>query len=252
MCLAQGPKFAELASQPWFIEAIAGTSRPDIKPFHWELEFMEVFYNEQGRRTDAGFDAVIGNPPYEVLSELESGRDLAAFRAFIKHESVYEPSRTGQNNLYKLFICRSLELLADKGYMGFITPMAVLGDQITAGIGQQIIALASFTGVEAFPQKDNPANRVFPEAKLSTAVFTLKRETTDRKPFRVRVHPGRLLEENSPSYSLSTADMPLYDPANFTIVSCSQADWDLATRIMRTGPMIPRLRVCGVLSGRSQ
>ena len=63
--------------------------------------------------------------------------------------------------MYKLFICRSLELLADKGYMGFITPMAVLGDQITAGIRQQIIALASFTGVEAFPQKDNPANRVF-------------------------------------------------------------------------------------------
>lgn len=199
---------------------------------------MEVFYNEQGRRADAGFDAVIGNPPYEVLSELESGRDLAAFRVFLEHELVYEPSRTGKNNLYKLFICRSLELLADKGYLGFITPMAVLGDQITARIRQQIIAVASFTGVEAFPQKDNPANRVFPEAKLSTAVFTLKRETTDRQPFRVRVHPGRLLEENSPSYTLSTADIPLYDPVNFTIVSCSQADWDLATRIMRTGRMV--------------
>ncbi|MFA6612839.1 MAG: hypothetical protein WCS64_04595, partial [Dehalococcoidales bacterium] len=33
--------------------------------FHWELEFPEVFYNETGnRKADAGFDAVIGNPPY--------------------------------------------------------------------------------------------------------------------------------------------------------------------------------------------
>lgn len=211
--------------------------RSDVEPFHWELEFLEAFYDDAGRRTDAGFDAVIGNPPYDVLSELESGHDLAAFRAFIKYEAVYEPSRTGKNNLYKLFICRALELLADKGHLGFITPMAVLGDQITADIRREIVRVASFTSVDAFPQKDNPADRVFPEAKLSTAVIALKRDTTDRAMFRVRVHPGRLLEADSPSYLLSTADIPLYDPANFTIVSCAQADWDLAVRIMRTGRM---------------
>ena len=33
----------------------------------------------------------------------------------------------------------------------------------------------------------------------------------------------------------------MYDPENFTIVSCSQDDWDLATRLMRTGRMA-RLR----------
>jgi hypothetical protein len=34
--------------------------------FHWELEFPEVFFDGQGRPLGdgAGFDAVVGNPPY--------------------------------------------------------------------------------------------------------------------------------------------------------------------------------------------
>lgn len=59
----------------------------------------------------------------------------------------------------------------------------------------------------------------------------------DGREFVARVHPGRMIEPNSPSLKLSTASIPLYDPANFTIVSCSQDDWDLATRIMQSGRM---------------
>ena len=36
--------------------------------FHWELEFPEVFFDEDGRRRpDAGFDAVVGNPPWDMV-----------------------------------------------------------------------------------------------------------------------------------------------------------------------------------------
>jgi hypothetical protein len=71
--IAQPRRFATLASEPWFAEAMALAHRPDVNPFHWELEFPGVYYTSEGRRADAGFDAIIGNPPYEVLSELESG-----------------------------------------------------------------------------------------------------------------------------------------------------------------------------------
>jgi hypothetical protein len=34
--------------------------------FHWELEFPEVFFDEHGRHLDCqGFDAVLGNPPWD-------------------------------------------------------------------------------------------------------------------------------------------------------------------------------------------
>ena len=43
--------------------------RDEIGPFHWEVEFSEVFFDEAGvRRDDAGFDAIIGNPPWEGIT----------------------------------------------------------------------------------------------------------------------------------------------------------------------------------------
>src|SRR5207245_6742426 len=39
-------------------DALRGGEKP-IEPFHWEIEFPEVFGREHG-----GFDAFIGNPPF--------------------------------------------------------------------------------------------------------------------------------------------------------------------------------------------
>lgn len=238
--ITQPNKYRKLFDETWFGTAISFAGRPDVRCFHWELEFPEAFFEDHTRRSKGGFDAVVGNPPYDVLSEAESGRDLSSLRSFVETDAVYLPSRRGKNNLYKLFICRALELLVDGGRFGFITPMAVLGDDQSADIRRELLAVGGFTGIEAFPQKDNPSERVFPEAKLSTAIFTVvKSQSRSVKslPFVSRVHPGRTIEMNSPSLILTTDSIPLYDPSNFTVVSCAQADWDLATRIISSGRM---------------
>jgi len=236
--------FRKLVGEQPFLRSRERALAADVASFHWELEFPEVFFGDQGRLATPGFDGVIGNPPYDVLSEKESKKDLSALRAFVQTEPTYEPSRRGKNNLYKLFTCRALDLLANGGRLGFITPMAVLGDDGAADVRRMIVDVGIFTGIEAFPQKDDPANRIFPEAKLSTAIFTIvktKSPDATTRPFSSRVHRGRLIEATSPSLTLTSQSIPLYDPQNFTIVSCSQADWDLATRIMQTGRM-KRLR----------
>ncbi|GAA2455840.1 hypothetical protein GCM10010191_88880 [Actinomadura vinacea] len=51
------------------ISDIPDRIRETVRPLHWEVEFPEVFFDAQGkRRADAGFDAVIGNPPWEAIT----------------------------------------------------------------------------------------------------------------------------------------------------------------------------------------
>ncbi len=233
-------RLARLAAEPWFARALGVAAQEPGRFFHWELEFPEVFFAGTRRRGDAGFDAVIGNPPYDVLSELETGRNLDAFRAFIAFGDQYRPSIRGKNNLYKLFICRAVQLLNGNGRLGFIVPMPLLGDDQAAGIRRLLLDTGRFDSIEAFPQKDDVARRVFPEAKLSTVAFTFQKTSNAeerRKPFVSRVHPAQWIVPDSPSLQLSTPDIPLYDPINLTIVSCSQEDWDLAVRMMAAGRM---------------
>ena len=225
----------------------------DVQSFHWELEFPEVFFAGATRRRDHGFDVVVGNPPYDVLSELETGRHLAPFKRFLgsvrslsdrEDRSPYVASMRGKNNLYKLFICRSLELLRHGGRLGLITPMAILGDDQAAGVRRLIFAEGAFTGVESFPQKDDPSRRVFREAKLATAAFHMLKTTDPEKKrarFRSRVHPAQYIDDASPSLLVSTRELGVYDPENLAVVSCDQADWDLVVQI--TGnPRVGRVR----------
>jgi type I restriction-modification system DNA methylase subunit len=227
--------FQGVASQEWF-QTFEQEVRSATSCFAWELAFPEVFFADDGRLKRPGFDAIIGNPPYEVLSEKESGQDLKALRAFIDAEPTYKPAQMGKQNLYKLFICRCLDLLADDGRFGFIVPMSLLGDEITSGVRKEMAARGAFVAIEAFPQKDRPSDRVFFEAKLSTCIFVFeKTKSAADQRFRARNHPGKVVEESSSSLALSTAEIPKYDPENFTIVSCSQSDWDLAVKIMASG-----------------
>ncbi len=115
--------------------------RPDLRFFHWEIEFPEVFFGfpDADRRQiqhkkdiadgSAGFDAVVGNPPYDVLSSKEIGVDISAFQAWVGATPRYAPARRGKQNLYKLFICCGVDILRENGHLGHIVPMALLGDE---------------------------------------------------------------------------------------------------------------------------
>ena len=89
------------------------------RPFHWELEFPEVFLGDDGRpRPDGGFDAVVGNPPWVRIQAL--GRELAGY----SRERFVTAS--GSFDAYVLFLERGLRLLGPEGRLGFIVPNKLL------------------------------------------------------------------------------------------------------------------------------
>ncbi len=85
---------------------------------HWELEFPEVFYSATGKMTNAGFDAVIGNPPYINANELN--KQLSQFEK--PYWRICFSSASGAYDAYVLFLEQALRLTRTGGLASLITP----------------------------------------------------------------------------------------------------------------------------------
>ena len=105
--------------------------------FHWELEFPEVFFDHHGQHTGlaAGFDAVIGNPPY-VRQE-----DLGVFKPYFA--AMYPETHDGFADLYIYFYQQGLKLTRVNGQMSYI----VTNKWMRAGYGQRLRAYFAEEGV---------------------------------------------------------------------------------------------------------
>ena len=87
--------------------------RAALNPFHWRLEFPDVFFETDGKprpERACGFDAVVGNPPYisTHTSSAERWRDALAKRAGYLED------------LYVHFADMGFQLLRPGGRFGFI------------------------------------------------------------------------------------------------------------------------------------
>ena len=175
------------------------------------------------RKEDQGFDAVVGNPPYEELTEHASGRVLPE-KDFIKAQPLYRDARGGRLNVFRPFILRAVTLLISGGHHSFIVPMALLGDKFTESLRRRLLTDGVLRSVVAFPQKDDPRDRVFFEAKLSTCVYTLENRHDVDEPISIRFYPGRSFEDAPVSYALHVSDIADIDPESFSIPNMTAQD----------------------------
>lgn len=220
----------EAANSDWYREATSTLYKRKVQPLHWELTFPSVFLGKDDHLGGRGFDVIFGNPPYDVVSEKESGKPVDHLLSFIGFDPQLKPTQAGKNNLYKLFIARSHGLLRDGGRLGFIVPMPLLGDAQAKGIRELLLSGGQFEEISVFPQKDKIAARVFPHAKLATTMFIYRKRLQSEKNsgrFVSQVHRGRYILESSPTLMTDSNSIRVYDPTNLTIVSCTQRDWDL-------------------------
>ncbi len=91
-------------------------SIPHLRPFHWPLEFPEPFQDK-----DAGFDLVIGNPPYGNILSDEERRIIQS-----SYDSDVSRGRFGSWNVAALFVARSRMLMKKEGQLGFLLPNSIL------------------------------------------------------------------------------------------------------------------------------
>lgn len=144
-------------------EAVAGRRRF----FHWELEFPEVFFDAAGRLQAApGFDAVIGNPPWDMIradagasdARADGRTDEACLTRFARDAGVYISSTSGHANRYQLFLERAMTLARPGGRIGLVLPAGLASDHGSAPLRR---LLFSRCAVEALVGFDNRLG-VFP------------------------------------------------------------------------------------------
>lgn len=102
-----------------------------VRPFHWEVEFPEVF--EIGERLDrgAGFDAIVGNPPFAGKNTLING-NADGYLDWLKQ--VHEESH-GNADLVAHFFRRAFTVLRDEGRFGLIATNTIgQGDTRSTGL----------------------------------------------------------------------------------------------------------------------
>jgi hypothetical protein len=115
--------------------------------FHWTFEFPEVFFDPEGRdRRDAGFDAVIGNPPWDMVrsdsgapDEQASGDHVRQLTRFARDSGVYTATSDGHPNRFQLFVERAVRLARPGGRVGLVLPSGLATDRGCAGLRRLLL-----------------------------------------------------------------------------------------------------------------
>jgi len=134
---------------------------------HWPLVFPEVFLDDQAHpRPTPGFDAVIGNPPWEMVrgdfgeEEARTTRKAEAKRLtdFVRESGIYRVDSSAHANLYQLFLERALQLVRRGGRIGLVLPSGLVSDAGTAALRRHLFDRAD---VDALTGLDN-REAIFP------------------------------------------------------------------------------------------
>jgi hypothetical protein len=153
--------------------------------FHWELEFPEVFASDGFQ----GFDAIVGNPPWDMV---RGRRELRQSLRFTRDSGTFRLQSSGHGNLYQLFLERALRLARPGGRVGIVLPWGVATDH---GSGELRRHLLDRCTVDELVVLDNRRG-IFPihRALKFCALFLDNSGNTDRFQYRPAIAETRDLE----------------------------------------------------------
>ena len=124
------------------------------KAFNWQNEFPTVF-------AKGGFDVIIGNPPYVLCQPSNTKDEILDYYKSFKVASY-------KIDLFHLFFEKSINILNNDGFLGFITPNTYLNNMYIKPLRHFIL---NNTRVE---QVINYRDIVFEDAGVDVATLILK------------------------------------------------------------------------------
>ena len=197
--LAQGPMPPAASSPQPLSPAFANQWRharavADRETFlHWEAAFPGVWQSWQNARPEGGFDAVIGNPPWDRIKlqevewfatrspDLARAPTAAARRAAVRRlrdagdplAAAFDDAKNradqlgnvvrasghypllggGDINLYSLFVERATHLIKPDGLIGLLTPSGIYADKTAADFFKTVSTAGRVAGLFDFENR---------------------------------------------------------------------------------------------------
>ena len=219
---------------------------------HWEAGFPGVWHGWQDARPQGGFDAVIGNPPWDriKLQEVEwfatrspelalaptaaarstgiqrlraRGATLAAeFDAakeaadslgrLVRASGHYPLLGGGDINLYSLFVERAMGLMRPDGFVGLLTPSGIYADLTAAAFFKSVSTSGRLGGLFDFENKKIFFKDVHASFKFCALIFGGEERRFDETACAFFLHDTETISDPDRCFPLAPEDFALVNP----------------------------------------
>ena len=245
---------------------------------NWQVAFPGIWQDWEGPRLRGGFDAVIGNPPWDkiklqqvewfaarrpeiakaqraadrkkMIAALEKAADplaeefaeaseRAVFAAHMARASGDYPLLSGGDvNLYSLFVERAMTLVNPQGMVGLLTPSGIASDKTAAKFFKGVATEGRLRALYDFENK----KVFFPDvhASFKFCVFVAS-SSPSGKPAKCAFYLHNVAELDDPKrcFPLTAQDFALVNPNTGTApIFRSRRDAELTTAIYSYLPVL--------------
>ena len=219
---------------------------------HWEVAFPGVWHGWQDVRPQGGFDAVIGNPPWDriKLQEVEwfatraprlalaptaaarkegilrlrnqgvplvDEYDAAKERAdrlgqLVRASGDYPLLGGGDINLYSLFVERAMGLVKPDGFVGLLTPSGIYADKTAARFFQSVSTTGRVGGLFDFENRKIFFKDVHASFKFCVLVFGGEERRFDETECAFFLHGTDAIKDPERCFPLAPDDFARVNP----------------------------------------
>ena len=219
---------------------------------HWEVAFPGVWYQWQSASPQGGFDAVIGNPPWDriKLQEVEwfatrdpeialaptaaargkgiqrlrdQGSPLAAefddaknradrLGEMIRASGHYPLLSGGDINLYSLFVERAMNLIKPDGFVGLLTPSGIYADKTAARFFKSVSTSGRVGGLFDFENRKIFFKDVHASFKFCALIFGGEARRFDETKCAFFLHDTKEIHDEDRCFPLAPEDFTRVNP----------------------------------------
>ena len=226
--------------------------------FHWEIEFPEIYFDNSGQPLGegGGFDAVVGNPPWERIklqeNEFFAARDpevarapraadrkaliktlqkrkpalwrdyetakasAESFLSYVRDSGFYPLMGKGDTNLYAIFAEKALRLMSKTGRLGLVVPSGIATDDTTKEYFQHIVNRRMLSGLLDFENRRGMFPEVHKSFKFSVILMAGEGAPTETIRCGFFLHDVSEIADEERISLLKPEDFRLFNPNTLT------------------------------------